>query len=992
MGGLFGGGQTIDTSAPVIAGFRVQTSAYARPIPRIFGKSRVSANLMWYDDFTAIPHTTTQSSGGKGGGGVEQTNTTYTYTAAALLLLGCGPVSAVTKVWRDKEQTTLAALGLSFYSGSASQTPFPHLSSNHPGQALAYRGLAYVASAALDLGDNASLGNHSFEVEGELPFSGSIKDAAVSSVVNALLLDAGISQTYIGDLAPFGNYCTANSIFISPAYTEQAAAAELLARLARIGNAEIVCSEEKIKLVPYSDQAATGNGVTYTPSATPLFEFGADDFLAEGEDLPVQFEDDDTADAFNIVTVQFYNRAKDYAEDVAQARDDDAIALYGERPMDAIVLHEIVDAAVARLVAQVELQRQLYYRMRYRFALGPGKADLLEPMDVIAITDSTLNLAALPVRILEIEELEEGERDGFKLYVREFPAGASSGVVYPSESGTGYAVNYNASPGNVATPLIFEAPVEKTNTTGLGVLIAVTGVSALWGGCQVWASLDGQTYKRVGTTYGGARYGTLSASLAAAPAGSDVTNTLSVALAGGGGQILSGTAADAQLMNTLCYVDGEYLSYVTATLTGANAYNLTNLMRGGYTTASGAHASGTPFARVDDAVQMMELDPAYIGKQVWFKFVSFNIFGGGLGDLAEATAYSYTVTGAMIKLPPPRVDTFLVGVQADGTRQFTWGYNAGAPADVTNGGGYRIKYFLGSTSDWAAMTDMHPTGLLTHSPFENNQLAAGTYTFAIKAEDVLGNESTQATFISATLTDPRLKNVLVQRMERGLGWPGTITGGFKYNGGILAASSTTIADLPATISALSSAIDTIGTNTSPIAYVTPVIDLGVNTSFTPLVTPTVQGTPTLTMKTGTSADGGVVGSWVPLANVNRKRYVQIQISVADAAPRIDELITLLDGSAQQDDFNDVNTATETATWFYRVAAGHFKIGSKSGKIAALSQASISALQNTNGAWTWELVNKTSTVNGQPAAEFKIRNASGVLADAVVDVILRGPRS
>jgi hypothetical protein len=35
------------------------------------------------------------------------------------------------------------------------------------------------------------------------------------------------------------------------------------------------------------------------------------------------------------------------------------------------------------------------------------------------------------------------------------------------------------------------------------------------------------------------------------------------------------------------------------------------------------------------------------------------------------------------------------------------------------------------------------------------------------------------------------------------------------------------------------------------------------------------------------------------------------------------------------------------------------------------------------------VNKTSTVNGQPAAEFKIRNASGVLADALIDVSLIG---
>jgi hypothetical protein len=170
-----------------------------------------------------------------------------------------------------------------------------------------------------------------------------------------------------------------------------------------------------------------------------------------------------------------------------------------------------------------------------------------------------------------------------------------------------------------------------------------------------------------------------------------------------------------------------------------------------------------------------------------------------------------------------------------------------------------------------------------------------------------------------------------------------------------------------------------------------VIDLGVDTSFNPLVTPAGNGAFTITMKVGATADGGVTGSFVPLTNVVGKRYIQIQVSVAGTAPRLDEITTLLDGSTQEDDFNNVNTATETSVWFYRVGTGNFRIGSKSGLIAAITTAQIVALQNTGGAWTWELVNKTSTVNGQPAAEFKIRNASGVLADALIDVSLIGAK-
>ena len=80
MGGLFGGGGTISTTAERIAAIQIQTSSYGGCLPIVYGTNRVPANLIDYADFTAIPHTTTQS-GGKGGGGTSVSNTTYTYTA-----------------------------------------------------------------------------------------------------------------------------------------------------------------------------------------------------------------------------------------------------------------------------------------------------------------------------------------------------------------------------------------------------------------------------------------------------------------------------------------------------------------------------------------------------------------------------------------------------------------------------------------------------------------------------------------------------------------------------------------------------------------------------------------------------------------------------------------------------------------------------------------------------------------------------------------------
>ena len=351
-----------------------------------------------------------------------------------------------------------------------------------------------------------------------------------------------------------------------------------------------------------------------------------------------------------------------------------------------------------------------------------------------------------------------------------------------------------------------------------------------------------------------------------------------------------------------------------------------------------------------------------------------------------------TVTGHVVlgkSAPPPRPTTFQVARIADGTRRFTWSLST-IPADVRAGGGYRIRYKTSSTTDWSSMTPLHE-GLLISSPYETADLASGTYWFAIKTVDSSGNESTAATFINnADLGNPPLRDVLLQRIEQSLTWPGTKTDCFVDTDNALhATSSQNWSNLPSTWSALASSWDNILTNNSPIRYETPVLDLGADVTFTPLVTAIAQGSVTLEMKTGTTADGTVTGSYAALALAEGKRYVQIRISVTDSTPIISGLTTIISSESFTDIFEDVNTATETATWFDSVAAGHFKIGGR-GQLAAITTARILALQNVGAGWSWELISKTQTVNGEPAAEFKIYNSSATLADATVDIELRGP--
>ena len=168
-----------------------------------------------------------------------------------------------------------------------------------------------------------------------------------------------------------------------------------------------------------------------------------------------------------------------------------------------------------------------------------------------------------------------------------------------------------------------------------------------WGGAEVWISYDGTTYKKLQRISGGARMGTLTASLAAG-SDPDITHTLSVDLSTSRGQLLGGATADADALRTLCYVDGELLAFREATLTSAFHYDLAYLRRGAYNTAAGSHASGTQFVRIDDAILRIPYTPDQVRQTIYLKFTSVNAFGLAAQSLASVSPVTYTITGAAI--------------------------------------------------------------------------------------------------------------------------------------------------------------------------------------------------------------------------------------------------------------------------------------------------------------------------------------------------------
>lgn len=218
-------------------------------------------------------------------------------------------------------------------------------------------------------------------------------------------------------------------------------------------------------------------------------------------------------------------------------------------------------------------------------------------------------------------------------------------AIYTRQATAGSGLDTLAPPGNSNPPIVFEPPAALSGGD-LEVWIIATG-GPQWGGCQVWVSSDGNTYAMAGTIYRGGRQGLLTATLAG-HADPDTANTLSVDVSESLGQLLSGTMADADAFVTLCYCDGELVSFETAALTAAYHYDLTYLRRGVYGTPIGAHTSGASFARLgpnDPSLFRYRYPASFVSTTVYVKLPAFNIFGQALQDLSGLTPTTYTLTG-----------------------------------------------------------------------------------------------------------------------------------------------------------------------------------------------------------------------------------------------------------------------------------------------------------------------------------------------------------
>ncbi|WP_294538110.1 phage tail protein [uncultured Rhodoblastus sp.] len=651
-----------NTQITKYSGLQVQTTSSSVPVPIIYGANILAPNCFWYQNFKAHPQHAGGKGGGKGGGrGGGGSTTSYTYSCSIMMGIGEGPIAGIGKIWQTSTMVVdLAALGLSLFAGYSPQSVWPYLSGAFPAQALTYPGVAYVSNSNYDLGASASVGDNNFEVFGILYGAGvNGQDADPALVISDFLTNpqygVGFPAASIDATSLFANsgdssyqtYCWANYLAISPVLNMQETASSILTRWLQLTNATAVWSGGLLKIIPYGDGEVTGGSAsfqkTWTPNLTTAYDLTDEDYLhTDGED-PVRIMRSDPYLAHNQQAIEIQARSDSYNTGPIVAFDQAAINSYGLRIGSTITAHEICDLQVAQTSVQLILQRGLYIRNTFIFKLSMEFC-LLDPMDLVTLTDPALGLNKTIVRIVEIEEDSDG---AITVTAEEFPQGVATAALYPTQIKSNGVPDSSIAPQPVNTPIILEPPPLLTgNVPQLWLGASGRNGDPNWGGCVVWASLDGNSYAEIARIGSSARQGIASSTLPAnSGANPDSFDTLAVDLTASGGALSSTSPASAAAGVTLCYVDGEYSSYTTATLTAANKYSLTGLYRGLAGSGASAHAAGATFCLLDSAILKYDVAASQIGRTIYLKFQSFNIFGSGVQDLSTCAAYPYTIQG-----------------------------------------------------------------------------------------------------------------------------------------------------------------------------------------------------------------------------------------------------------------------------------------------------------------------------------------------------------
>jgi hypothetical protein len=136
---------TLSITGSRLSDLDVQSSTEGEAIPRVYGRVRLSGEVIWATRFEeTVVHSTT---GGKGGVSTRS----YRYYGNFAVGLCEGPIDRIGRVWADGSALDTTGVTMRVYTGTEDQDPDPLILARQGSEVPAYRGLAYVVFEHLPL-------------------------------------------------------------------------------------------------------------------------------------------------------------------------------------------------------------------------------------------------------------------------------------------------------------------------------------------------------------------------------------------------------------------------------------------------------------------------------------------------------------------------------------------------------------------------------------------------------------------------------------------------------------------------------------------------------------------------------------------------------------------------------------------------------------------------------------------------------------------------
>lgn len=175
---------------------RLTSASEGGGVAQIWGRQRVSGQVIWATRFNETVATSTSGGGGKGAAPATpvQTINSYSYTVSIAIALCAGEILRVGRIWADGNEIAPDSLNMRVYRGTDAQMPDPRIEAvEGTGMVPAFRGIAYVVIDDLPLGTfGGRVPQLSFEVLRPAQANGAFKD--LSQVIPGVALMPGTGE------------------------------------------------------------------------------------------------------------------------------------------------------------------------------------------------------------------------------------------------------------------------------------------------------------------------------------------------------------------------------------------------------------------------------------------------------------------------------------------------------------------------------------------------------------------------------------------------------------------------------------------------------------------------------------------------------------------------------------------------------------------------------------------------------------------------------